>query len=224
MSHHTEQAVKTATNRAEPRQHKAVDDAVRDHAGRSVRPWCGCRVEKFPLNRIYTLTLGNAATITAASRPPRLCGLQIGSPVGCMHPRLRDQVVRYGLAVEIVPLAWPSKLLRKAACALAAAETMLVGSVNVCAANLAKHSGRRRIGWQRQTLRRQPRGKAVVGSVAHCLGSINLKSTAQFEILHYQQFLSLIPSSGKQRAQYPPRASLETPWNASSGLSTSLEL
>src|SRR5690606_12913608 len=118
MSHHPEQAVKAATSRAQPRQHKAVDDAVRYHAGRNVRAWCGCRVEKFPLNRIYTLTLGHPVPVYAASCPPRLCGLQVGSPVGCMHPRLRNKIVRYGLAVEVVPLARPSQLLLEAACAL----------------------------------------------------------------------------------------------------------
>src|SRR5690554_5981969 len=119
MSHHAEQAVKAATNRTEPRQHEAVDDAVRDHAGRGVRSWCVCRVEEFALDRIYTLTLGHPAPVYAASSPPRLCGLQIGSPVGRMHPRLRDKVVRHGLSVEVVPPPWPGQLLIKAACALA---------------------------------------------------------------------------------------------------------
>src|SRR5690554_242990 len=201
MSHHPEQAVKAATNRTEPRQHEAVDDAVRYHAGRCVRAWCGCRVEEFALDYVNLLTLGDATAVSAAGSPARLCGLQVGSPVCRMHPCLRDKVVRYSLAVEIVPPPRPSKLLRKAACALATAEAMLVSSVYIAAADLAKHSRGRRIIRQAQSLRCQPRGKAVVGSVAHCLGSINLKSTAQFEILHYQQFLSLIPSSGKQRAQ-----------------------
>src|SRR5690554_1313618 len=201
MSHHAEQAVKAAASRTEPRQHKAVDDAVRDHAGRCVRAWCGCRVEEFALDYVNLLTFGNAAAIAAAGCPPRLCCLQVGSPVGRMHPCLGDKVVRYSLSVEIVPTTWPRHLLIKAACALAAAEAIFISGINVCTADLTQHSRRRRIIRQAQSLRCQPRGKAVVGSVAHCLGSINLKSTAQFEILHYQQFLSLIPSSGKQRAQ-----------------------
>src|SRR5690554_998805 len=107
MSHHTEQAVETATSRAQPRQHEAVDDAVRDHAGRSVRAWCGCRVEEFALDYVNLLTFGNAATITAASSPPRLRGLQISSPVCRMHPCLGDKVVRYSFAVEPMPTPWP---------------------------------------------------------------------------------------------------------------------
>src|SRR5690554_5478270 len=197
MSHHPEQAVKAATNRTEPRQHQTVDDTVRYHAGCRVRSWCGCRVEEFALDYVYLLPLGDAAAITAASRPPRLCGLQIGSPVGRMHPCLRNKVIRYGLAVEIVPLARPSQLLIKAACALATAEAMLVSCVNVCAADIAQHSRGRRSSRQRQTLRRQPRGKTIVGSVAHLRTPPNSKNTAQSGKLRYQQSLFLIPSSGK---------------------------
>src|SRR5690554_7270275 len=126
ISHHPKKAVNAATNRTEPRQHEAVDDAVRYHAGRSVRSWCGCRVEEFALDDVDLLSLGNAVPVYAASSPPRLCGLQISSPVGRMDPCLRDKVIRHGLAVEIVPPPRPSKLLIKAACALATAEAMLV--------------------------------------------------------------------------------------------------
>src|SRR5690606_26189806 len=144
------------------------------------------------------LALGNPAAITAARSPSRLCGLQVRRTISSMHPSLRDQVVRYGLAVEPMPTTRPSQLLIETARALATAEAMLVSCVNVCAANLAQNGGRRRIIRQAQSLRCQPRGKAVVGSVAHSLGSINLKNTAQSEILRYQQSLFLTPSSEKQ--------------------------
>src|SRR5690554_1535348 len=153
MSHHPEQAVKAATNRTEPRQHEAVDDAVRDHAGRSVRAWCGCRVEEFALDYVNLLTFGNAATIAAASGPPRLCGLQVRRTISSMHPSLRDQVVRYGLAVEPMPTTRPSQLLIETARALATAEAMLVSCVNVCAADIAQHSRGGRASGQRQPLR-----------------------------------------------------------------------
>src|SRR5690554_780906 len=166
ISHHPKKAVNAATNRTEPRQHEAVDDAVRYHAGRCVRSWCGCRVEEFALDYVYLLPLGNAAAIAAASCPPRLCGLQIGSPVGRMHPCLRDKVIRYSLAVEIVPPPRPSHLLLEAACALATAETILISSVYIAAANLAQNGGRRRVSRQRQPLRRQPRGKSVVVTIS----------------------------------------------------------
>src|SRR5690554_4190215 len=97
-----------------------------------------------------------------------------------------------------MPGAWELKLLLPSACTPTARQSVAVRSIDVRATDLAKHSRGRRVVGQDQPLCRQPRGKAVVGSVAHCLGSINLKSTAQFEILHYQQFLSLIPSSEKQ--------------------------
>src|SRR5690554_6665278 len=99
MSHHPEQAVETTASLAQPRQHKTVDDAVRYHAGRCVSAWCGCRVEEFALDYVNLLTFGYAAAVTAAGCPARLCGLQVGRPVGCMHPCLGDQVIRYGLAV-----------------------------------------------------------------------------------------------------------------------------
>src|SRR5690554_4442908 len=156
MSHHPEQAVKAATSRAQPRQHKAVDDAVRYHAGRSVRPRRSCRVEEFPLDYINLLSSSNAAAISAAGCPPRLRGLQVRRTISGMHPCLRNKVIRYGLAVEIVSFAWPSQLLLEAARALATAETMLIGGVKVCAADLAQHSGGRSASGQRQTLCCQP--------------------------------------------------------------------
>src|SRR5690606_11631986 len=123
-SHHPEKTVNASASRTKPRQHKAVDDAVRYHAGRSVRARGGCRVEELPLDHVDFLPLSNPAAIAAASGPPRLCGLQISSPVCRMHPCLRDKVVRYNLSVEVVPTTWPRHLLIKAACALAAAETI----------------------------------------------------------------------------------------------------
>src|SRR5690606_15085774 len=99
MSHHPEQAVKAAASRAQPRQHKAIDDAVRDHAGRSIRTWSLVGVEELALDYIHLLSLGHAVTIATAGGPPRLCSVQVGRPVGRMHPRLRDKVIRYGLAV-----------------------------------------------------------------------------------------------------------------------------
>src|SRR5690606_33665176 len=96
----------------------------------------------------------------------RLCGLQISSPVCRMHPCLRDKVVRYSFAVEIVSLPWPSHLLLKTTCALATAEAMLVSCVNVCAANLAQNGRRWGAIWQRQPLRRQPRGKTIVVTIS----------------------------------------------------------
>src|SRR5690554_7968661 len=109
ISHHPKKAVNAATNRTEPRQHEAVDDAVRYHAGRNVRAWCGCRVEEFALDYVYLLPLGDATAVSTTGSPARLGGLQVGRPVGCMHPRLWDQVIRYGLAVEVVSFAWPSQ-------------------------------------------------------------------------------------------------------------------
>src|SRR5690554_3254281 len=159
ISHHPEKTINVSASRTKPRQHKAVDDAVRYHARRSVRAWCLVSSEEFSLQNVHALALSNPAAITAASGPPRLCGLQIGSPVCRMHPCLRDKVVRYSLAVEIVPPSRPSKLLRKAACALATAEAMLVSCVNVCASDIAQHGGRRSVSRQRQPLRRKPRGK-----------------------------------------------------------------
>src|SRR5690606_19056861 len=100
-SHHTEKTVETAASRAEPRQHKAVDDAVRDHAGGGVRPRGLVSFEELALDHVNLLPLGHAAAITAASSPPGLCGLQVGSTVRGMHPCLGDKIIRHGLAVEI---------------------------------------------------------------------------------------------------------------------------
>src|SRR5690606_5507396 len=114
-----EQAVKASTSRAQPRQHEAVDDAVRHHARSGVRSWCLIGPEEFPLDDVNLLPLGDATAVSTTGSPARLCGLQVGSPVGRMHPRLRDKIIRHGLSVEIVPSPRPSKLLRKSACALA---------------------------------------------------------------------------------------------------------
>src|SRR5690606_31275619 len=106
-SHHPEKTVETAASRAEPRQHKAVDDAVRDHAGGGVGPRGLVSFEELALDHVNLLPLGHAAAITAASSPPGLCGLQVGSTVGRMHPRLWDQVIRNGLSVEVMAFARP---------------------------------------------------------------------------------------------------------------------
>src|SRR5690606_17431839 len=206
MSHHPEQAVKAAASRAQPRQHKAIDNAVRGHSGRRVRTRSLVGVEELPLDCVHPLSLGHAVAIAAAGCPSRLYSLQVSRPIGRMHPRLWDKVVRHGLAVEVVAFAWPSQLLLEAACALATAEAVLVSGVHIGAADLTQHGRGRRVVWQGQSLGCKPREKVLVGPVAHRSFSTSARSR-----LALQRLSGSLPVSSRY---WPTRDNSTSGWSS----------